>query len=133
MGTWGSGIKENDTSFDVYESFFELYHTGMEVSAIKKEILEKFKESYEIEEDRHNVIFPLALCLWEVCYLDKTLLDEVESLILDKKDIELWKNLGANKELLKKRSATLEKFLAKIKSPKEKPKVRKKPPISIET
>lgn len=133
MGTWGNGIKENDTSFDVYESFFELYNAGVEASVIKQEILAKFKESYDLEEDRNNVIFPLALCLWEVCALDKELLDEVESLILNKQDISLWKSLGANEALLKKRCDTLDKLLVKLKKPKEKPKQRKKPPILVET
>jgi hypothetical protein len=133
MGTWGYGLNENDTSFDVTETFFEKYNTGMEPLAIRKDILEQFAYSLNDSEDSDNVLFPLAKCLWEVCGLDKETLVKVKERIEGGGNIEVVRFLGADDEFLKKRGAMLNKFLAKISIPKERPKVRKKPPVHIDS
>ena len=134
MGTWGHNINENDTSFDVTETFFEKYNEGMEPAAIKKALLKQFSTSLnDVAEDRDNVLFPLAQCLWETCALDDALLAEVKKNIEHGDNIKTCETLGADDDFLKKRRATLEKFLSKISTPKEKPKPRKKPPARIES
>jgi len=66
MGTWGHGIQENDTSFDVIETFFEKYNEGFEPKEIRQFITERFENSLNDEEDKDNVLFPLTQCLWEI-------------------------------------------------------------------
>ncbi len=133
MGTWGHGIYENDTSFDVKETFFEKYNAGMEPESIYKDILVQFTDSLNDNEDADNVLFPLAQCLWDVCALNNELLAEVQENIQQGNNINVCHKLGANENFLKKRRATLDKLLVKISTPKDKPKQRKKPPQRIES
>lgn len=133
MGTWGYGINENDTSFDVMETFFEKYNAGMEPQAIRKDIFEQFAYSLNDNEDSDNVLFSLAKCLWEVCALDNDTLAKVQERIESGANIEVYRSLGANEDFLKKRDTMLSKFLVKISIPKDKPKARKKPPVPIDS
>lgn len=133
MGTWGYGIKDNDTSFDVIETFFEKYNKGMKPDAIHKDIIEQFAYSLSDDEDRDNVLFPLAQCLWEVCALEDDLFSKIRENIERGNNITICRMLGADEDFLKNRSAMLDKFLKKISTPKEKPKARKKPPQKIES
>lgn len=131
MGTWGSGINENDTAFDVTETFFEMYNSGMQPDQIHKEIFEQFADSLNDTEDCDNVLFPLAECLWKVCALDNDTLQTVRERIESGANIEICRSLGANDDFLKKRTATLNKLLVRLATPKDKPKARKKPPVPI--
>ncbi|MDR2729087.1 MAG: hypothetical protein LBB56_08125 [Chitinispirillales bacterium] len=133
MGTWGYKLSENDTSRDVIETFFEKYNAGMEPEAIKASILQQFSFSVNDYEDSDNVFFPLANCLWEVCALDDDLFDLTRKRIGSGEHFKVLKGLGANDEFLKKRKQILEKYLAKIAVPREKPKARKKPPVRVES
>ena len=133
MGVWGMGITENDTSVDVYETFFEKYNDGLEPTEIKKTILTQFEFSLNNCDDKYNVILPLALCLWEVCELDKTLYQQVKSIIENGEDLNAIRGLDATEEDIKKRTKILTKLLDKISTPKDKPKARRKPPVMFDT
>ena len=133
MGTWGYGIKENDTSFDVVETFYEKYNDGMEPKAIHQAILNDFEDSLKDIDDCDNVLLPLAQCLWEICALDDDMLAKVRERIESGGDIEVKRSLGADDDFLKKRAAALKKLLTKISVPKDKPKQRKKLPKKIQS
>ncbi len=133
MGTWGMGIKENDTSTDVYETFFENYNNGLKPTEIKNIILSQFEFSLNDFEDKYNVLLPLALCLWEVCELDSNLHQQVKSIVDTGDDLKVITGLEATKEDINKRAKILLKFIDKISIPKEKPKARKKPPIQLDS
>lgn len=61
MGVWNAGIFDNDTSLDIKEEFFRRYNLGEEVQEIKNSLLLE-----EDDEDKFNIIFALAHCMWEV-------------------------------------------------------------------
>jgi len=133
MGNWGTGIKDNDTSFDVYESFFEQYNEGLEPTEIKKLILTQFEYSITDFEDINNVLIPLALSLWEICALDDDLYQKVKSIIENENDLKVWRGLDGSEEDIAKRAKVLNALLNKISVPKEKAKARKKPPVKLDT
>jgi len=133
MGVYGTGIKDNDTSNDVYESFFEEYNNGLEVSKIKDKILTIYDGDINDMEHKCNVIFTLALCLWEVCELDDDLYKQVKSLIENDTDIDMLKELDATNKYISERKKVLNKFLDKMSIPREKAKLRKKPPVKIDS
>lgn len=54
MGAWGTAIKSNDTSADIYEEFFELYNDGKEPSDITKKLIADNRELIGIPEDCNN-------------------------------------------------------------------------------
>lgn len=128
MGTWSASIFGNDTSLDIKDEFFERYNQGEEPEYIKKDLLLDIDD-----EDRFNVMFALAQCMWEVGQLDESFLSDIEKVIGNKEDLSVLEELGADKSFIKQRTAHLEKFLKKISVKKEKPKKRVAPPIPVES
>lgn len=128
MGTWDATIFGNDTSLDIKEEFFERYNQGEDANAIKNDLTSDL-----YDDDMYDVLFALAHCLWEVGQLDDEFLLEIKEIIINKEDLELAKELGADSEFLKQRSAHLEKFLEKISVKKEKPKKRIALPVLVES
>lgn len=119
MGTWDATIFGNDTSLDIKEEFFERYNQGEDANTIKNDLTSDF-----YDDDMYDVLFALAHCLWEVGQLDDEFLLEIKEIILNKEDLELAQELGADSEFLEQRSENLEKFLEKISVKKENSKKR---------
>ena len=128
MGTWDATIFGNDTSLDIKEEFFERYNRGEDANTIKNDLTSDL-----YDDDMYDVLFALAHCLWEVGQLDDEFLLEIKEIILNKEDLELAEELGADSKFLEKRSENLEKFLEKISVKKEKPKKRIAPPVPAES
>lgn len=128
MGTWSASIFGNDTSLDIKDEFFERYNQGEEPEDIKKDLLLDIDD-----EDRFNVMFALAQCMWEVGQLDESFLSDIEKVIGNKEELSVLEELGADKSFIKQRTTHLEKFLKKISVKKEKPKKRVAPPIPVES
>ena len=128
MGTWNATIFGNDTSLDIKEEFFERYNGGEEAATIKNDLTMDLDD-----DDRYNVLFALAHCMWEVGQLDDGFLLEIKEIIDKKEDLALAQELGADSKFLKQRSVNLEKFLEKISVKKEKPKKRIAPPVPVES
>ena len=128
MGTWDATIFGNDTSLDIKEEFFGRYNRGEDANTIKNDLTSDL-----YDDDMYDVLFALAHCLWEVGQLDDEFLLEIKEIIINKEDLELAEELGADSEFLKQRSVHLEKFLEKISVKKENPKKRIAPPVPVES
>lgn len=120
MGTWGTAIKSNDTSADIYASFFDSYNEGKEPTEIKDRLIS------ENPEGENDFWFALALALWETKSLPKEILEKVREIIQSESDLKLWQELDASESNIKKRKIVLNKFLVKLESERTKPKARKK-------
>lgn len=131
MGTWSIGIKDNDAFADVYQEYFDLYNKGGNPESISKKIIESNWEILEINEEKHNLWFALALAQWETKSLDKEILSKVENIIDSGDDLKVSLDLGASESDLKKRKVHLDKFLEKLKSDRPKAKPRKKLKLKI--
>lgn len=129
MGTWGTAIKDNDAFADIYSEFFDLYNRGEKPETISKKIIDENREILEIEEEKNNLWFALALAQWETKSLDQKILLTVENIILSEDDLKIWQDLGASDQDVQKRKINLEKFLEKIKSERLKAKPRKRPKL----
>lgn len=120
MGTWGTAIKSNDTSADIYADFFDLYNDGKEPNEIKKKLIS------DNPNGENDFWFVLALALWETKSLPTDILEKVREIIKSESDLKLWKELDASESDIKKRKIVLDKFLVKLESEKSKPKSRKR-------
>lgn len=120
MGTWGTAIKSNDTSAEIYADFFDLYNEGKEPPEIKEKLIS------ENPNGTNDFWFTLALTLWETKSLSNDVLEKVSEIIESGSDLKVWKELDASVSDIKKRKIVLENFLVKLKSNKTKPKARKK-------
>lgn len=119
MGTWGTGIKSNDTSGDIYDDFFKLYNEGKSVIEISEQLIKQNKELIEDKYDSNNFWFALALCQWECKQLDNSLLEKIKKIIESKSDLAIWKELDATDSDIKKRESELNKFLIKLQTEKK--------------
>src|SRR5687768_11189755 len=124
MGSWNTKINGNDTFQDIYQNFFDLYNQGQDPVNVSKQIQDKFAEMFKDQDDRNNSLFGLAMAQWETKALDPKIFQQVKEIIETGKDIELWKDLGADEKTLKKRQAALDKFLSQLGTEKVKPKRR---------
>lgn len=126
MGTWGTAIKSNDTSADIYSEFFELYNNGKEPTVILNKLISENKYLVDNPDKSTDFWFAIALALWETKSLPNEILEKVRELIKNESDLKLWRELDASESDIKKRKIVLDKFLEKIESKKPKPKARKK-------
>lgn len=133
MGTWGAGIKDNDTSMEVYESFFALYNSGLDPENIKKQLLQDCASDLSDEETKYDVLFSLALCLWEVQALDDTLLADIKTIQQADTEENVLRQMGADDKFLKERKKAVSKLIEKLENPREKAKKRVKPPVQIDS
>lgn len=124
MGTWNTKIDGNDSFLDIYQAYFHLYNEGQEPTDISKKIEQDFAAMFNDDDDRHHCLFGLALAQWETKALDEKVFHVVKEIIDSGKDLELWKQSGADEKALKQRKAVLEKFLAQLGTEKDKPKRR---------
>lgn len=131
MGTWGTAIKSNDTSSDVYSDFFELYDEGEDPAEISEKLILENQDLVNNPDDSSNFWFALALALWETKSLDEKLHRRVMAIIESGQDLEVWRELDATESEIKKRSIALEKFLEKISIEKPKSKRRKKKKVRL--
>jgi len=126
MGTWGTAISSNDTYADVYGSFFDLYNDGFEVAEITKKLIADHQDTINDFDDSNNFWFALAKAQWECKQLDKELFDRIKEIIETNADLEVWRQLGASENDIKKRKVTLDKFLTDLQKERPKAKPRKK-------
>ncbi|HTK21653.1 MAG TPA: hypothetical protein VL442_19185 [Mucilaginibacter sp.] len=132
MGTWNTKIDGNDTFQDIYQNFFDLYNQGENPESISQKILEDFADQFEDYEDRNNSLFGLAFAQWETKSLSSEILTQVKQIIENGKDLELWKELGADEKTLKQRKIVLDKFLMQISIDRKKAKKTTKPKSNYE-
>ena len=119
MGTWGTNIKDNDTTADIYADFFENYNNGENPNEITKNLVAKNKYLIENPDDKNNFWFAIALAQWETKSLDEDIFLKVENIIKSENDLKVWEDLDASDKDIKKRKLVLEKFLEKIKTAKK--------------
>ncbi|MBK7440438.1 MAG: hypothetical protein IPI65_02600 [Bacteroidetes bacterium] len=127
MGTWGTGIKENDTSSDIYAEFFNYYNDGLKSEQISKNIIAANSDLINDPEEFTNFWLALALAQWETVSLDKMVFEKVIHIVETGIDLNIWRGLKGEENDIKKRKIVLDKFLLKIKKPKAKPLAKRKP------
>ncbi|KXX69125.1 DUF4259 domain-containing protein [Flammeovirga sp. SJP92] len=124
MGTWGTGILENDNALDYYDRFFEYYNEGLKPEEINEKLKNEFSDLNEESGNIYDFWFAIALAKWETCSLDEETLAKVSQYIEDEKDITIWQELDADAQTIEDRKKELEQFLKKIQIPRDKPKPR---------
>lgn len=133
MGAWNAKIKGNDTTLDIYSSFFERYNEGGNPVDISNQIKTDYQECFLDSDDKNNALIGLALAQWETKCLEDKLYKQVKELIDTKADLAVWKDLGADEKTLAKRDKELQKFLFQISTERPKPKRRMRSRVVFST
>jgi len=131
LGTWSAAIFGNDTSCEVKEHFFEQYNLGKEPQDIRKELLALY--NMDDVEERFNVLFALAHCLWKTKELDDDFHAEIKKIVSSGDDLAVCRGLGADAKFRREREKALAKLLSDIETPRETAKKRVKPPVPVES
>lgn len=127
MGAWGTNIKDNDTTADIYTDFFEMYNSGQNPADISRKLIKKNKYLINNPDDSNNFWFAIALGQWETKSLEPHIFEKVKEIIESGSDLKVWKELDADNKDLIKRKRALELFLDKLQTTKQKAKNREKP------
>ncbi|MES2554580.1 MAG: hypothetical protein V4604_00440 [Bacteroidota bacterium] len=110
MGTWGTGIKDNDTASDVYADFISLLESNSIEQAMEK--LTVFYESkINSHEEHNNFWLAVASAQMDTNSLQMDIFERVRKIILSGKDLVLWQELKASETDLNLRKEALNEFL----------------------
>lgn len=118
MGTFGTGILENDAAMDVYYSFENDYFIGIDLERIKSTISKNFglvdAAHHPIVEDNTSAWLAFALACWECQALDPQTLELVEKISAEEIDSDHWEDTWND------RKKVVEKFVKKLATPAKK-------------
>ncbi len=121
MGTWGTGILQNDTTADIWVEFKELYNKGLSPKDIRLKLEKEYKPQNDTEyyaEIWTGIAYGQWICGDIEDYTFKKLKDATNL-----KWLTLWAD---DKKLLEKRIKAISDFNEKIQIPRPNPLKRKK-------
>ena len=112
MGTWGTGIYDDDVSSDVKYEYVDMLRQGVS----NEEATQKLINSWDTEDIEEGPIFWFALAniQWDYGRLLEYVKEEALKHIRNELELERWKD---NKELYQKRKEVLEKLEKKLNTP----------------
>lgn len=114
MGTWGTGIQDNDTASDVYSDYISLLKTHS-VEITMQKIAAHYASKINSYEESNNYWLALASAQLDTNTLQADVVDKVTTIIETGTDLALWKELKATEQDLETRKAVLNAFLIQLK------------------
>ncbi len=112
MGTWGTGLYQDDTTCDIKEDYLDLLKVGMSKEEALKKIIEYNEDRLRYEDERDLFWMALADTQWKYGRLDEKVKKRAIEAIESGRDLEIWKK--DNPKLYKKRKIVLEKLKEKL-------------------
>lgn len=128
MGTWGTGILDNDLAADIKAEWNELLGEGYSGEEVSDHILAVAQENGQLNslEDQYELILPLTLIQWKSGRLQEYVKELALELLIDENinriETSLWENTGD----LKKRLHNVYKLRETIQTTPPKPTKIKK-------
>ena len=119
MGTWGTGLYQNDTAKDIKADFNELLKKGKSIQEAQEKIISSYRELKGTDEEGLLWII-LADLEWEYGLLESQTLEKAKRWIDSGIFEEEWKE-ASEKDYIKWKS-NLEELKNKFEKPNEKPK-----------
>jgi hypothetical protein len=123
MGAWGCGIRQDDLVCDVLAAFENHLKQGKSTAAATSGVRKEFADAIGDSDDGPLVWIGLADAQWTYGELDPGVLRRVKEDLDSGRSLSRWHE---NKGDLSRRTAVLERFIAKIEKPNPKPKKRPK-------
>lgn len=127
MGTWGTGLYQDDTTCDVKEEYLNLLKIGTEPEEAMEEMIINWEDCIEDVEEGPLFWFALAETQWRYGLLDKKVKEIALQYIEEGIDLERWEE---DQKLYTKRKTELEKLKEKLES--EQPKGKKIPKMTFQ-
>ncbi len=127
MGTWGTGLYQDDTTCDVKEEYLNLLKIGTEPEEAMEEMIINWEDCIEDVEEGTLFWFALAETQWRYGLLDKKVKEIALQYIEEGIDLERWEE---DQKLYTKRKTELEKLKEKLES--EQPQRKKIPKMTFQ-
>ena len=112
MGTWGTGIFDNDVALDVQDTFEDALSEGLDVSTASRYILEKFSKEVADSDDGPVVYLALAALQLGQESVQPEIKEKAMSIITSGQDLDRWKEAGA--DTLAERKQVLEQLKTRL-------------------
>lgn len=106
MGTWGTGLYQNDLSADVRDDYISKLKAGKSDEEALQEILNEYKEESEDYDEKYDFYLGLADTLWKNGRLTDEIKNRALILLEQDKTSERWEN----DKIRKKRMSVLDKL-----------------------
>lgn len=126
MGSWGSGIFDDDVAADVKSAFEAALEAGATVPAATREVREEFGGALEDDDDGPIVILALASLQWERGKLQERLKKQALGILDAGRGLERWEDQG--ERALTERRAIYEQLRRLLASPSPTPSPRPRRP-----
>ena len=126
MGTWGTGLYQDDTTCDVKEEYLNLLKIGTEPEEAMEEMIINWEDCIEDVEEGPLFWFALAETQWRYGLLDEKVKEIALQYIEEGIDLERWEE---DPKLYTKRKAELEMLKEKLES--EQPRRKKIPKMTF--
>ena len=114
MGAWGANLYQDDVALDVKDEYKDNLRRGKTNEEAMQEIIDKYQELLEDEEDRGVFWLALADTQWNLGRLDEQVKKQALEIIELGTDLKRWE---INEKLYNKRKEILEKLKEKLLSP----------------
>ena len=114
MGAWGANLYQDDVALDVKDEYKDNLRRGKTNEETMQEIIDKYQELLEDEEDRGVFWLALADTQWNLGRLDEQVKEQALEIIELGTDLKRWE---INEKLYNKRKEILEKLKEKLLSP----------------
>lgn len=114
MGAWGANLYQDDVALDVKDEYKDNLRRGKTNEEAMQEIIDKYQELLEDEEDRGVFWLALADTQWNLGRLDEQVKEHALEVIELGTDLKRWES---NEKLYNKRKEILEKLKEKLLSP----------------
>ncbi len=114
MGAWGANLYQDDVALDVKDEYKDNLRRGKTNEETMQEIIDKYQELLEDEEDRGVFWLALADTQWNLGRLDEQVKEQALEIIELGTDLKRWE---INEKLYNKRKEILEKIKEKLLSP----------------
>jgi len=124
MGTWGTGIYQNDTASDVKDDWLDGLSDNEPVKVLTRRLLNEYDESFDGDNPDPEFWTGLAAIQFRTGHLDKAVKDKTLSLIASGKAMGLWDE--EEPKIADKRRIVLEELANKLNRPQPKPRKTKK-------
>jgi hypothetical protein len=120
MGTWGTGLYQDDTTCEVRDAFIKNLKEGLSDSAAGQKILKGYGNTLRLRQVACAVYFALAETQWQYGRVDAAIRQRALDLIRKGADLKTWKEDAP--DLVKARLKVLDNLKALLSS---KPKARR--------
>ena len=119
MGTWWTGIGDDDLVPEVREAFREYLKKGLTCKQATDRVLEKYADSAADEEKQNLISIALAELQWKYGNLDQGLFRKVQTLFESDAGLSGWP--GISEKVEQERRRKLKAFLSRLQTPNPKP------------